>query len=88
MLAFSPLNYEAPHGGVITPAVSFLLFSPPFSSFFCAFLLSKHEVPFIPHGANGVLHEKELDIFGALKPAGQTGKDRMEFVLPMAAQYP
>jgi uncharacterized membrane protein HdeD (DUF308 family) len=44
---------------------------------------SKNQVRLIPHGANGPLRWQELQTFGAVMPAGKTGNDDVEFVLPM-----
>jgi hypothetical protein len=49
---------------------------------------SKNQVRLIPHGANGPLRWRELDTFGALKPAAKNGEDMVEFVVPMLRRRP
>ncbi len=45
---------------------------------------SKDQVRLIPRGARGPLRWRELETFGALMPAGKTGEDAVEFVVPMS----
>ncbi len=45
---------------------------------------SKDQVCLIPHGANGPLRWRDLEIFGAVMPAGKTGDDTVEFIISMA----
>ncbi len=47
---------------------------------------SKNQVRLIPYGANGPLHWRDLDTFGAVMPAGKTEDDHVEFVIPMRPQ--
>lgn len=47
---------------------------------------STNLVRLIPHGANGRLHWRELQIFGTIMPAGKTSDDFVEFVVPMPAR--
>jgi hypothetical protein len=47
---------------------------------------SKDQVRLIPHGANGPLRWRELEIFGSVMPAGNTGDDPVEFIVPMSKQ--
>ncbi len=49
---------------------------------------SKNQVRLIPHGARGPLHWRELETFGALMPAGKTGADPVEIVIPMSGRTP
>jgi hypothetical protein len=49
---------------------------------------SKDQVRLIPHGAGGPLRWRELETFGALMPAGKTGEDVVEFVIPMSRRNP
>jgi uncharacterized membrane protein HdeD (DUF308 family) len=49
---------------------------------------TKDQVRLITHGANGPLHWRELDTFGAVIPAGKTGNDPVEFVIPMPRRIP
>ena len=49
---------------------------------------SKDQVRLLPHGANGPLRWRELETFGALVPAGKTGDDLVEFVIPMSGRNP
>jgi uncharacterized membrane protein HdeD (DUF308 family) len=49
---------------------------------------SKDQVRLIPHGANGPLHWRELETFGALVPMGKSGEDAVEFVVPMSSRHP
>jgi uncharacterized membrane protein HdeD (DUF308 family) len=44
---------------------------------------SKDEVCFVPHGANGPLHWRDLENFQALLPPGKTEDDRVEFIVKM-----
>ena len=44
---------------------------------------SQNRVRLIPHGAGGPLRWRDLDTFGALRPADQSGDDPVEFVFPM-----
>jgi uncharacterized membrane protein HdeD (DUF308 family) len=44
---------------------------------------SANEVRLIAHGANGPLHWRDLETFGAAVPAGKGGDDPVEFVIPM-----
>lgn len=44
---------------------------------------SANRVRLIPHGANGPLLWRELQTFGAIKPAGKTDLDPVEFVVPL-----
>ena len=45
---------------------------------------SKDRVRLLAHGANGPLRWRELETFGALMPAGRTGEDTVEFLIPMS----
>jgi hypothetical protein len=47
---------------------------------------SKDQVRLIPRGARGPLRWRELETFGALMPAGKTGEDVVEFVVPMTGR--
>jgi hypothetical protein len=49
---------------------------------------SKDQVRLIAHGAHGPLRWQELQTFGAVIPAGATGKDSVEFVVPMPPRHP
>jgi hypothetical protein len=49
---------------------------------------SKNQVRLVPRGANGPLHWRELETFGALMPAGKTGEDAAELVIPMTKRQP
>jgi hypothetical protein len=49
---------------------------------------SKNQVRFIPHGAMGPLHWSDLDAFGSFLPAGKTGADALEFLVPMPSRQP
>jgi uncharacterized membrane protein HdeD (DUF308 family) len=49
---------------------------------------SKGQVRFIPHGARGPLHWRDLETFGAVIPSGKTGDDSVEFVLPTTKLQP
>jgi uncharacterized membrane protein HdeD (DUF308 family) len=49
---------------------------------------SKGEVRLIPHGVNGPLRWREMQTFGAMRPAGKTDEDAVEFVIPMARGGP
>jgi uncharacterized membrane protein HdeD (DUF308 family) len=42
------------------------------------------QVRFLCHGAKGPLRWRELETFGAPVPAGKTGEDAVEFIVPMA----
>jgi uncharacterized membrane protein HdeD (DUF308 family) len=44
---------------------------------------STREVRLVVHGANGRLHWRDLQTYGAALPAGKTGDDSVEFVIPM-----
>jgi hypothetical protein len=44
---------------------------------------SRNEVCFVHHGANGLLHWRELENFQALLPADKTADDLVEFVVKM-----
>ena len=58
--------------------------APYFQSFVeVQVLYSKNEVHFLPHGANGRLHWRELENFRALMPAGKTADDPVEFIIKM-----
>jgi uncharacterized membrane protein HdeD (DUF308 family) len=48
---------------------------------------SKEQVRLIPHGANGPLRWQDLQTFGAVMPAGRTGNDSVEFVVPMPPRH-
>jgi uncharacterized membrane protein HdeD (DUF308 family) len=48
---------------------------------------SKNEVCFIPHGANGPLHWRQLENFQALMPAGKTADDPVEFMVRMPSRH-
>jgi hypothetical protein len=50
--------------------------------------VSKDQVRLIPHGASGPLRWRELETFGTLMPAGKTGEDVVEFVVPMSKRNP
>jgi uncharacterized membrane protein HdeD (DUF308 family) len=47
---------------------------------------SANRVCLIPHGANGPLRWRDLQTFGAVMPAGKTGLDAVEFVVPMLSR--
>ena len=49
---------------------------------------SKDQVRLITHGANGPLRWQELQTFGTVIPAGKTGNDSVEFIIPMRAGHP
>jgi hypothetical protein len=49
---------------------------------------SKGEVRFIPHGVNGPLRWREMQTFGAVRPAGKTDEDAVEFVITMTRGGP
>jgi uncharacterized membrane protein HdeD (DUF308 family) len=49
---------------------------------------TQKQVRFIPHGASGPLRWRELDTFGAPMPAGKSGEDAVEFVVPMSGRHP
>ncbi len=49
---------------------------------------SRSQVRLIPHGANGPLRWRELETFGAVVPAGKSGEDLVEFVIPMTGRRP
>jgi hypothetical protein len=44
---------------------------------------SEDEVRFLPHGANGQLHWRDLENFRALMPAEYTEDDPVEFIVKM-----
>jgi hypothetical protein len=46
------------------------------------------QVRLIPHGANGPLHWRDLQTFGAAMSAGKTGEDSVEFIVPMPRRRP
>jgi uncharacterized membrane protein HdeD (DUF308 family) len=47
---------------------------------------SKDQVRLIARGARGPLHWRELETFGSVMPAGKTGEDVVEFVVPMSGR--
>jgi hypothetical protein len=47
---------------------------------------SINEVRLIAHGANGPLRWRDLQTHGAVPPAGKTGDDPVEFVVPMPSR--
>jgi hypothetical protein len=49
---------------------------------------TKTQLCLVPHGANGPLHWRDLETFGALMPKGKTGGDAVEFIIPMAGRRP
>jgi hypothetical protein len=49
---------------------------------------SRNQVRLIPRGAKGPLHWRELETFGALVPAGSTGEDAVQFIVPMSGRHP
>jgi uncharacterized membrane protein HdeD (DUF308 family) len=49
---------------------------------------STNEVRLIAHGANGPLHWREMQTYGQVMPAGTSGDDLVEFVIPMPARRP
>ena len=51
-------------------------------------ILSKAEVRLIPYGAKGPLRWRELNTCGAMTPAGKSGEDAVEFIVPMSRRGP
>lgn len=49
---------------------------------------SKQQVRLIPHGANGRLRWRDLETMGAVMPAGKTGGDEVEFIIPGNRRHP
>lgn len=49
---------------------------------------SKDQVRLIPHGAMGPLRWRELQIFGAVMPAGTSGDNEVEITIPMPPRHP
>jgi hypothetical protein len=49
---------------------------------------SRDQVRLIPHGARGPLRWRDLETFGAVKPAGKTHDDSVEFIVPMSRRHP
>jgi uncharacterized membrane protein HdeD (DUF308 family) len=45
---------------------------------------STNRIRLIPHGANGPLRWQEMQTFGAVVPAGKTGDDFVEFIIPIS----
>jgi uncharacterized membrane protein HdeD (DUF308 family) len=73
-----------PFSGYIMSAAFDHTKAPYFQSFVEVQVLnSKKEVRFLPHGANGRLHWRELENFRALMPAGKTADDPVEFIIKM-----
>jgi hypothetical protein len=44
---------------------------------------TRNQVRLLPHGATGPLRWRDLETFGEVVPAGKTGEDTVEFVIPM-----
>jgi hypothetical protein len=44
---------------------------------------TRNQVRLIPHGAAGPLRWRDLETFGEVVPAGKTGEDAVEFLIPM-----
>jgi uncharacterized membrane protein HdeD (DUF308 family) len=49
---------------------------------------SRQQLRLIPHGANGPLRWRELELFGTLMPQGKTPDETVEFVIPMSRRPP
>jgi hypothetical protein len=49
---------------------------------------SKDRVRLIPHSASGPLRWRELETFGEVMPAGKTGDNPVEFMIPMSGRNP
>jgi uncharacterized membrane protein HdeD (DUF308 family) len=49
---------------------------------------SKEQMRLIPHGANGQLHWRDLQTFGAALPSGKTGDELVEFIIPVINEQP
>jgi hypothetical protein len=48
---------------------------------------SKDQVRLIPYGAMGPLRWQEVQTFGAVMPSGNTGDNRVEFIVPMPPRH-
>jgi hypothetical protein len=78
-----PLSAEALAG-------AFLYSQAPFLQSFVEIRVenSRDQVRLIPHGASGALRWRDLETYGAVMPAGKSGEDTVEVVIPMSKRNP
>jgi hypothetical protein len=49
---------------------------------------SANRIRLVLHAANGSVRWREMQTFGAVAPAGKSGEDFVEFIIPMPPQRP